>query len=467
MIEEGSIAVLLASILRCSRGCSLGRALVSRRAAPAALGCQTRKPRRRCAAWFPKPVNARRRRQTARHGYFGRRRWDRMCPHGMKFATLHSLIQTLAAGAVVVSLVFASLGCGRTGLPVQPPRRSDGGDAADGGAQLACLTCTALGAECGSVNNGCGVSLTCGTCVAPEVCGGAGVANRCACPPKTCDAVGAECGEILDGCNGIRSCGACPPGKICGGAGPNRCGDKPCRPATCGSLTSDCGLSQDGCSGVLNCGGCGGFDSCGGAGVAHRCGCTKATCAELGANCGAIADGCGGTLNCGACKGSETCGGRGVANACGCTPLTCSALGAHCGSIPDGCGGILACGSCPARRRRSSVCLGIGPADCSEEGESCAPATCARYGARCGMEPDGCGGLLDCGTCKAPETCGGGGVQHQCGCSATTCDALGATCGTVSDGCAGTLDCGSCPLGQTCDLASMRCSATPQPGLLR
>jgi hypothetical protein len=35
-----------------------------------------------------------------------------------------------------------------------------------------------------------------------------------------------------------------------------------------------------------------------------------------------------------------------MANVCGCMPTTCAALGASCGTPPDGCGGMLSCGSC-------------------------------------------------------------------------------------------------------------------------
>jgi hypothetical protein len=46
---------------------------------------------------------------------------------------------------------------------------------------------------------------------------------------------------------------------------------------------------------------------------------------------------------------------------------------------------------------------------------SCAPTTCAARGANCGAIPDGCGGTWNCGSCTAPETCGGGGFPNQCG----------------------------------------------------
>ena len=36
-------------------------------------------------------------------------------------------------------------------------------------------------------------------------------------------------------------------------------------------------------------------------------------------------------------------------------------------------------------------------------------------GAECGPIGDGCGGLIDCGPCTAPDTCGGGGTPFKCG----------------------------------------------------
>lgn len=50
----------------------------------------------------------------------------------------------------------------------------------------------------------------------------------------------------------------------------------------------------------------------------------------------------------------------------------------------------------------------------------CVPYTCAGLGNRnCGNISDGCGGLAGgpqgCGTCTAPETCGGGGDYNVCG----------------------------------------------------
>jgi hypothetical protein len=83
----------------------------------------------------------------------------------------------------------------------------------------------------------------------------------------------------------------------------------------------------------------------------------------------------------------------------------------------------------------------------------CTERTCEEAGAECGPVADGCGDLLDCGPCTAPETCGGGGVPNQCGddgCVPRTCEEAGAECGPIADGCGDTVDCGDCVLPETC-----------------
>jgi hypothetical protein len=107
-------------------------------------------------------------------------------------------------------------------------------------------------------------------------------------------------------------------------------------------------------------------------------GCLKRTCAELDATCGLQGDGCGGTLDCGECKLPDTCGGGGKPNACGHQP-----------------------------------------------GGTCTPRDCKSVGANCGPLGDGCGGVLDCGECKLPDICGGGGKPSVCGNnSGPTCTGL-------------------------------------------
>jgi hypothetical protein len=98
----------------------------------------------------------------------------------------------------------------------------------------------------------------------------------------------------------------------------------------------------------------------------------------------------------------------------------------------------------------------------------CISKSCAELGFTCGPNNDGCGNVIDCGSCAANEFCGGGGYS-KCGagpdggngsdgglvsCTPVTCLALGINCGRVGDGCGGIIDCnpdgGSCPPGQFC-----------------
>lgn len=105
-------------------------------------------------------------------------------------------------------------------------------------------SCDALGAECGSIDDGCGQLIDCGGCEG-AVCGAGGQANQCSadgCVPRTCEGADAACGPIDDGCGGTLDCGDCggASGVICsdegqcitancGGEGKNECG-------TCGEL---------------------------------------------------------------------------------------------------------------------------------------------------------------------------------------------------------------------------------------
>ena len=196
----------------------------------------------------------------------------------------------------------------------------------------------------------------------------------------------------------------------------------------------------------------------------------EVTCATLNANCGLVEDGKGGTLDCGTCTAPQTCGGGGTFFQCGgssgCVPKTtaeaCAVVNANCGEAADGCGGTVSCGTCTAPQ----TCGGGGTAfQCGSGGGSCTPTTCAAVNANCGMIGDGCGGTLNCGTCTAPQTCGGGGTAGRCGQPMCTpiasCAAANANCGFVGDGCGGIIGgatgpgCGSCPSGQTCGGAGM------------
>lgn len=178
--------------------------------------------------------------------------------------------------------------------------------------------------------------------------------------------------------------------------------------------------------------------------------CVPSTCG--GQDCGWAADGCGHAIFCGDCLAPEYCGGGGfnICGGCGfpcglcndggaCMPITCAAQNIPCGPAPDGCGGTLLCGPC-------------------DGGGQCYPRTCAALGYDCGFVGDGCGGLLNCGNCTPPETCGGAGLPNQCGlpdgggfcCSPATCTMQGIECGAAGDGCGHLIQCGTCASGETC-----------------
>ncbi len=95
----------------------------------------------------------------------------------------------------------------------------------------------------------------------------------------------------------------------------------------------------------------------------------------------------------------------------GCKSKSCAEVGASCGTAPDGCEGVVDCGSCPAGQTCGG---GTGPNTCGVT--ECTPKTCVQLGASCGYVSDGCSKAIDCGACMGENACGGGGVDNQCGC---------------------------------------------------
>jgi hypothetical protein len=79
--------------------------------------------------------------------------------------------------------------------------------------------------------------------------------------------------------------------------------------------------------------------------------------------------------------------------------------------VGDGCGGVLQCGTCSGGK----TCGGGGTPSVCGAGTTCTPKTCMQIGANCGPVADGCGGVLHCGSCQDPDTCGGGGSPSICG----------------------------------------------------
>jgi hypothetical protein len=124
--------------------------------------------------------------------------------------------------------------------------------------------------------------------------------------------------------------------------------------------------------------------------------------------------------------GSGTSGG---VTADGCVPKTCATQSFECGTQDDGCGGVLECGTCDDA------------AVCSSGKCGCQPKTCPTLGAECGPIDDGCGHLVDCGKCaNADDAC----AANKCSCQPKNCGARSATCGSVPDGCGNTYACGTC-----------------------
>jgi len=193
------------------------------------------------------------------------------------------------------------------------------------------------------------------------VCGGAGVANQCGVPSCTritsCPS-GMNCGSVADGCGGTVTCGTtCPQGQICGGGGlANVCGGgsvagdggpgSTCQPITTCPLNF-CGPIADGCGGVIQCGNCPSPEVCGANGVASQCGgsnqCTQTPQATAcaGFTCGFQPDGCGGLWSCGSCPTGESCG-LFAANQCASPSGPCIPTGntATCAKNSDCCSGV-------------------------------------------------------------------------------------------------------------------------------
>jgi hypothetical protein len=320
----------------------------------------------------------------------------------------------------------------------------------DGSGHNTCTpkTCADQHISCGPAGDGCGNTLTCGACTAPETCGGGGTPSVCGgdngCVPATCATANAGCGPAADGCGNLLQCGTCTAPQTCGGAGTaSQCGTPmtSCTPLTCAAQNIACGPAGDGCGGTLQCGTCSGTTVCGGGGIPSQCGvpsadagtdaassCTPLTCAQQSITCGPAGDGCGGTLQCGTCVAPQSCGGGGTPSQCGgmaaCVPKTCQQLHDNCGPAGDGCGGTLQCGTCTAPQS----CGGGGTASQCGGNNSCTPQTCTTLGLNCGQGADGCGALTaNCGGCIAPDICGGGGTPGQCGDSNISGDAASCT----------------------------------------
>ena len=303
-------------------------------------------------------------------------------------------------------------------------------------------TCDNLSVECGTVDDGCGNVLNCGSCDAGMACNSAGECIDI-CISKTCEDLNVECGTTDDGCGNTLNCGTCENGMTCNSAG--ECVVL-CTPKTCGDLNIECGAGDDGCGNTLNCGTCDDGMACNSNGECIDI-CTPTTCEDLNIECGTTDDSCGNTLNCGTCDDGMTCNSAGECVVL-CTPKTCEDLNIECGAIDNGCGNTLNCGTCDDGMA------------CNSNGECvvlpCIPDTCNSLDRECGPIDNGCGEIIYCGECGERETCNQEGFCEPLDCLA---NCVNRECG--SDGCGGS--CGSCNNGDSCSLLGF-CETPGEPG---
>jgi hypothetical protein len=107
------------------------------------------------------------------------------------------------------------------------------------------------------------------------------------------------------------------------------------------------------------------------------------------------------------------------ADSAGCGVLTCGSMAIECGIAPDGCGGIVSCGSCEG----GQTCGGAGPNTCGAN--PCTPKTCSDLQASCGQLSDMCSNVLQCGSCVPPLECD---AFHHCACLSSSCAATPPAC---------------------------------------
>lgn len=355
--------------------------------------------------------------------------------------------------------------------------------------------CARQGKSCGPVSapDSCGVarSVDCGSCTAPGNCGGGGTPGVCGSPCSTppepaafCSRLGKNCGTLSDGCGGRVDCGTCAAGTSCGAGGtPNVCGSGTCTPETdrsfCQRLGKNCGTVTDfdNCdrSRTVGCGSCSHPTLCGEGPVSGTC-CTPETdgafCQRLSKNCGGVTalDNCGRSrsASCGGCTSPSSCGGAGTANVCGCIAresdaVLCSREGKNCGAttLTDSCGKPRAasCGTCDPNAACSAGNLCV----CSPGTQQCSggcrdtqsdPQNCGQCGSVCTAPP---GGTVSCMAGKCVRACGG--AKAVCG------TARSPTCVDVQIDLA---NCGSCgkvcpvPVKGTAACTNGTCSASCQ-----
>jgi hypothetical protein len=194
-------------------------------------------------------------------------------------------------------------------------------DVCTGQEQCQSQTCVCVPACAGRNCGPDGCNGSCGTCTGFQTCEGGGTPGVCGCTPTTCTAQDKNCGTISDGCGGPLNCGSCAfPGEpctdnVCGTCVPTSCAGKAC------GASDDCGGTCSACSPTCPTGSCPSGESCRAGtcavtGRTYECTCgngtTRSTCGTVMCQSGTILDIC--TAQCvnsggyggGACLG-DTC----------------------------------------------------------------------------------------------------------------------------------------------------------------
>ena len=352
---------------------------------------------------------------------------------------------------LVICAAFVIAGCGSDGITITPP---DSGETDACGScgpdemccNAKCVNVKSNAAHCGSCTVVCDPGLSCvnGECGGVCKCddGSPCDANgscKAACTPKQCESIVSACGSLDDGCGGTLNCGTCTGDLECVN---NQCTNSTtCTPKSCALLDNACGSLDDGCGGKIECGACAGSLICASNQCIDPATCTPKTCAEIGSECGEAEDGCGNKIDCGTCPDDGICEAGQCKTPVVCDPVSCADVGANCGEI-DTCAGKTDCGTCDGDK----ICQNN---QCIDKPVTCTPKTCAEVGKSCGDADDGCGGKLNCGSCASNQTCTNGTCVNNC--TPTSCAAQGKNCGSIGDGCGGTLNCGSCGSNQKCE----------------
>jgi hypothetical protein len=143
---------------------------------------------------------------------------------------------------------------------------SSGGLGGAGGATASSTSASVTAASSASVSSSTGGGST---VASSSVASSSAASSGTVCTPKTCPQLGAECGSVSDGCTETLQCGTCTQANyVCGAKTPNQCG---CVPQTCASLGANCGSVSNGCGDVIPCGACTGSEGCGAGGHPNVC----------------------------------------------------------------------------------------------------------------------------------------------------------------------------------------------------